>query len=1071
MDKSPRDLPLYAPYVMRILAIILRSKDLSMVEDSLPTFDAFCAHHDSATLAAYQVHNREYEEIVKMYASFASEKPPNWKGVMSASLAQRWRSAGLQAIKSIVSSEAVGRDGGKQLDWIIPPILQNLYSGSEELLQTLLHKAEAGEKAEKDAGMRRRMSIATVRTVETIRDPNATASATTADADRAAEEEVGLLALQSLKEIYSANNRAQIRMATTALLRFVISKTVQRPNTAKSSHTGNDYGWAMVLMEMVARWAPVQDRFVILVTSMESLIRSPVTEESLGQQLVLVTLIGWLLGSSINMIGLSVMDVLLGLIQHILRLLQLGGKGSYVLPHHQQTDALNIFDTNGSFQAPIGSVDRIESHDVIEPSRSRQELLLRLRKCIGELATHTYYSDQISDIISAILLRLKPSPNSGIKTTAEAIEHPAATAQAISNSVNLQENPSTNEFFSFGTARVTALNSIKEVLNVANMKKSGSGTGAIGRNKVGMQVWEGTQWLLRDEDQRVRRAYVDALLTWMRLELSKEDARVHDAKPTKKKVREKRKSEKDISRAGSNASRRSTEPTKSTFLQLLHLAIYDNALEAPENVSNIIMLHLLLSKLVEKVGVHAVKSGLPMITRLQEDINIDTLVSSPMAKLNIGSLVHGYFWTLMERFEFDTTLAGYAIHNEISRRQKHNLWLSSIKVPPFGLDKVVSAASEVFSEKVPEEIVQKESLKPFDACPALVEQIASAYTTSFIQHPASPPGSPGRGFTMPMAFMTASFASTAHELPAKFKEDMLSPWTKESCIAAAEHHSVKASSLNGSRSGTNRSARHGTRLTVNGNGNGHTHDGSPMSTSARLPLPKQTINPTPRDTPRKSSSAVGLSRLPLPIPDDLAPRRLSVRGDDSPTPISSSDKPILRIDDLKRILAGGGSSLAAVYAHNNSRTASHRGISPLRTSTTTYQDFASGKDQRAAGARGPGTLSSGSDSVVSAEGIEFESASEGDLDQPMPPPQSPPPPQLLAAFTSKESPPSKEREKQNRPRTASSASEDPEVVGKALKGELVPPGSAGTGGIEEDVPPVPPLPDLKGIASGKGVFA
>ena len=914
--------------------------------------------------------------------------------------------------------------------------------------------------------MRRRMSIATVRTSETNHDPTAAASATTAEADRAAEEEVGLLALQSLKEIYTANNRAQIRMATSALLRFVTGKPTQpRPVTAKSARSGSDYGWSMTLMEMVARWAPVQDRFVIVVTSMESLIRSPVTEENLEQQLVLVTLIGWLLSSSINMIGLSVMDVLLGLIQHILQLLQLGGKGSYILPNHQYTGALNIFDTNGSFTSPIGNMDREESADVVEPSQSRQELLLRVRKCIGQLATHIYYSDQISDMVSAILLRLKPSPNSNIKSTAEAIENPAATAQAISDSVKLQENPSTNEFFSFGTARVTALNAIVEVLTVANMKKSGSGTGAIGRNKVVLAVWEGTQWLLRDEDQRVRRAYVDAILTWMRLETTKEDLRVPDDQQLKKKPKEKRRSDKDISRAGSSASRRNQEPAKSTFLQLLHLAVYDNALEAPESVSNMIMLHLLLSKLVEKLGVYAVKSGMPMIMRLQEDINIDSLVSTPMAKLNIGSLVHGYFWTLMEKFDFDTTLVGYAIHNEITRRQKHSLWLSSIKVPPWGLDKVVSAASEVFSEKLPQEIVQKESLKPFDACPALVEQIANAYAASLAQHPASPPGSPGRGFTMPMASMTASFNSTAHELPPKFREEMLSTWTKESCIAAAEHNSVKASSLNGSRSGTNRSGRHGTHLTVNGNGNGngngHTHEDSPMSISPRLPLGKQTTG-----TPRKSSSAVGLSRLPLP--EDTT-RRLSIRGDDSPTPVSSSDKPILRIDDLKRILAGGGSSLAAVYAHNNSRTTSNRGISPLRTSTI-QQDFASGGEHRFGRMDGPSTLSSGSDSVASADGIEYESASEGDLSQPLPPPQSPPPPQALTMHNS--SPGSQRSSGQMsrvRPRTASSASEDPEVVGKALKGELVRPGSAGTGGgigEEEDVPPVPPLP--KGIRMGTG---
>jgi len=84
IEKAPRDLPLYAPYVLKILNIILRSQDITMVESSIPTFEAFCEHHDGASLSADQEYLKQYQEIVGMYASFASTRPTPSKAPISA---------------------------------------------------------------------------------------------------------------------------------------------------------------------------------------------------------------------------------------------------------------------------------------------------------------------------------------------------------------------------------------------------------------------------------------------------------------------------------------------------------------------------------------------------------------------------------------------------------------------------------------------------------------------------------------------------------------------------------------------------------------------------------------------------------------------------------------------------------------------------------------------------------------------------------------------------------------------------------------------------------------------------
>ncbi|KAI9812124.1 MAG: plasma membrane localization protein [Pycnora praestabilis] len=912
MDKSPRDLPLYAPSVLRILGTVLRSKDIDMVESSIPTFEAFCTHYDVATLAASQQHIQQYDEIVKLYAGFAADSPPvQIKGAISKPIAIRWRSVGLQAIKCVASSEALGSDGGRQLGIVLPVILQNLYSEDEDHLLLLQQREQSKEAIEKDQGNRRRMSTATARTNETLDASPIAASGTAADVDRLAEEEVGLLALHSLKQIFSIDNKGQIRMATAATLRFITNKAPPKSTAVRRvANSGGSGGWATTLIDILARWTPVQDRYLILVTVMDTLVRSPVMEENLEQQLILVNLSAWLLGSSINLIGLSIMDVLLGLIQHVLLLLQLGGKGSNVQPHLQQTDAIGnetVSKEAAGSRLSSETLPKAATTEIVRsPSPPRIELLLRLQNCIGDLATHIYYSEQIPDMISAILLRLKPSPMSAISNPAVAIENPTAAAQAISISANLHEKPNTDDFFSFDTARVTALQAIKEILVVANMRASVTGAAATGRNSVGAQVWDGTQWLLRDSDGRVRKAYVDALLTWLRLEMSKSDLLVVEdyPKPTKmiSRVENEEMSGSSLARrAVSNASQRekALRPAKSTFLQLLHLAIYENAIHHAESESDILLLHLLATNLIEKLGVNAVKNGLPMMFRLQEDIQV---VENPSAKIRLGSLVHAYFLAIIQVFDFGVTPVGREIQSEVERRRRRGLWVEKIRLPPLPLERIDLPENSPIQEKtrLPMQIVESESLKPFDGRAAMVERITMAYVKSLESPPTSPPASPHRKSSIAAVDFSKASSTTPvpeQQLPVKAKEQLLSDWTKETIIASIEKESNKTASVNGSRTGTRTSGGRNF-LAVNGLNGDNSGTQSPHAQHHHHHHHHQHQHQS--RPPSAAYGLVGGTGLGA-----LQKIRTGSVQDGSPTPISSSSRDsTVRVDDLKRILSG-----------------------------------------------------------------------------------------------------------------------------------------------------------------------
>ncbi|KAF2865610.1 hypothetical protein BDV95DRAFT_586165 [Massariosphaeria phaeospora] len=887
VEKCPRDLPLYAGAALRVLRTILSSDNVAMVEESVPTFETLCAHQDPANLAAEQDYITQYEEIVQLYAQFASKEAKQSKTPISWPVAVRFRKAGLRALKAVASSESLGSETSRQLSAVIPVILLNIFSQTGEYLRRLEARELEEKDHEKEQTTRRRQSISTVRTDDDEGDVIA-ASGTTEDADRLAEEEVGVIALQALRNIFLGVTRGQLRLATSTVLKFIGGHVKPQRDFSVRNHVED---WATTLMVMICGWAPVQDRYAILVGAMEALVRSPIAEYDLERQLVLVTVIEALLSSTINFIGLSVMDVLVGFISHTLLLLQLGGAGTSIHPHPQQTASVASGKIDNNPKSS-GNLEGVVVELVKTPSQYRLQLLETVQKCMSSLAVHVYYTDQISDMVGALLSRLKPSQL--VASTADAIENPAGAMNAVSSSASLQEKtPYVDRFFSFETARVIALEAVKNIIKTANARRPDGSSASVSRGAVGIRVWEGTQWLLRDPSGQVRKAYVDAVVTWLNLEKKKADLKISDGH---------RKKEIDkgglARRAVSNASHREKSPKQSnkSFLPLLHLAVYENALQMVDSEPDYLLLHLLLTTLVNKLGVNAVRSGLPMILRLQEDIST---IDNPGAKVRIGSLVHGYLWALSVALDFETSSVGRALHTEISRRNSKGLWIKSIRVPPMLVDQIETPHAEPV--RLPTEVVQTEALKPFDDREALVERIADGYSSSLYSPPSSPPGSPGRSASMPV--FTSQTANTAPQLPYKIKDELLEDWTRDACLAANSKDSSCAS-MTGSRTATSYHKKNN-YLGVNiPNGQLDSANNSPQ------PSPRRAHS-------RPPSAAYGL------VGRFTSPNRNS---DTSKTAGSSSSlQSAVRVEDLKRVLSGSAprTSYSVRTATNRHRASSH----------------------------------------------------------------------------------------------------------------------------------------------------
>ncbi|KAK0633212.1 hypothetical protein B0T14DRAFT_415682 [Immersiella caudata] len=862
IEKAPKDLPLFALCVLKILDQILKANDITMVESSIPTFEAFCEHHDPTSLAD-QAYLRQYQSVVQQYASLASTRAYPGKIEPSRPIALRWRNSGLEAIRSVASSDALSSVAGQQYDVAVPMILENLWTDNENFLDVLLHRAELEDKVE-GALVRRRTSIATVQTVDMEPQPNPLAlSGTAVDVDKLAEEDIGVLAMQCLKTIFSGSSRSQLHIAAVALLKFIEERVGQDEEVVKTTANGKDSGWAIKMFLLVTRWAPVADRFSILVAALDALARQPLTDETLRQHIVLAAIIGALLRSDINLIGLSVNDVLLAFVAHIKRLVQMPGD-----PNSMRSDPPLPGQPDPRSPTTLQFAEKAE-----QASAQRKDLLLRLQECIGDLATHVYYADQISDMISTILRKLKPSRSSSTSSSTpqgERVENPTAPSTSGPDQID--------SLFALTVAKIAALRAIKSVLLVANPRTKMTGNMALSRNHVPVQVWDGTQWLLRDPDGLVRKAYADAVVTWLDRETTPADAKARDetARATLKS--------RDVSgsaslarRVVSSTSAKPVKMPKSHFLQLLHLAIYDNAIQFVDYETDIVLLHVLLAKLASKLGVNAVRYGLPMIFRLQEDIQD---AETPIHKVRIGSLVHGYFWALIEKFDFDGSIIGRAIHNEIVRRRSKHFWVEGVNLPPPLMELVGTPGMARPQPRLPIKEIESEALLPFDERIGLVECICDGYADQSRSPPTSPAASPGRTFSHPVLGSTLSTIpaiETEQEIPSHFREVMLAEWSREFVLAAVQAGS-KSASLNGSRTtGTDRN-----RLTANGGGaNGHV---SPFGSRTNLRPATSPVGDGGKL--RKSSLRSGVSPHPAPAPAE------------------SAEQVVTSVEQLKLVLSG-----------------------------------------------------------------------------------------------------------------------------------------------------------------------
>lgn len=757
---GPAGFDLFAPFVLRILHNILqRPTEAILVEDALATWAVFCTRQDHVLLSADSEYRGLFTSVVQLWAGFANKVSPDHRkrGLLPLRGAKlghgigdaiRLRTAGLQALKSLSDSDTLGPEAGQQLDILIPVLCQTL-QGHEGNLTTLLDLLQQTELQDKALAAKSRPSMAPSRhTTESV-DPRA-AEGTAADADRLADQEADIIAMQCLKSICMVENRLQIRAAVLAALAHITKSDLPSSNHASTHET-----WSVKLFETICGWIPVQDRFVALFCAVQTLVGGLVkTNEdyrvNLSRHLLLSRLVAHVLGSDINFIGLSVMDIMLGLLQSLIRIAKL---------RHAATTSTDA-DTTSMQEADL--------------------LLPRLHLCITNLAVHVYYTDQISDMVSALLATTtNDSPTTtNLFTISPDRDSPLEASSDASLKTRTDSNG--NGPVASAYARQVVLDVVKDVITVANTDAR-SGYVADNRNNVPVSVWEGTQWLLRDPCPAVRQSYVAALVSWLSLELRKSDAnpeQEHEVPP--------RKTRSDASDGTSRSQTVNLNKTRTNhvrFLQSLHVAVYDNAISLlgmPNGQQDLLLLHLLLFTMAKSLGFNAVRISLPMCMAVQQ--NTSTL--PPKAATQAGNLFYAYLLTLCHIFGVNYP----AIRTEVERRKSIGVWTSNLEVPALSVKSIQDTRSPSVSKA---ELSATETLIPFGDRKEFVRLLVRAYSRPSHSPSTSNTSNSARPQLIP-ALTTESMSTTVQsrrlsneldELPQPIIEDLSTVWSRDTALA------------------------------------------------------------------------------------------------------------------------------------------------------------------------------------------------------------------------------------------------------------------------------------------------
>ncbi|KAI9364287.1 hypothetical protein BD770DRAFT_407073 [Pilaira anomala] len=282
IEACHRDLNLFSKYVVKIIDMMLETKDIEIIDLACQVFVVFTNHHDGSTLGVDAELTSDYELLLKKFAGFCAFE--NTDEILKLQMMY----IGQRALQAAVASVALQASNFKvQLDLILSPLIIAL-SKSKNPANAL------AQSSNEDIDMQQ-----SVIGHETL---NA--------------HDVEVLAAKTTSLLFSKANGAAVKLSLGPLFTFMDAEGKWWP-----SH------FAVAMMELALDSLQPQYRYLLVsevLQQLETSTKSSGANYIMEKHASLVSILDTILNANIPLVGISVLEVLNSLFTHLIKSVQEG---------------------------------------------------------------------------------------------------------------------------------------------------------------------------------------------------------------------------------------------------------------------------------------------------------------------------------------------------------------------------------------------------------------------------------------------------------------------------------------------------------------------------------------------------------------------------------------------------------------------------------------------------------------------------------------------------------------------------------------------------------------------------
>ncbi|WWD18958.1 hypothetical protein CI109_103415 [Kwoniella shandongensis] len=478
LTECKRDIGLFGRWALRVIDRSLDVRvyqrgglDLEVIGRAAAAFISFTTYTDGSAIGVDDPLTRTYLDILSKFGKMATHVDPQEKTDMEEQ--NRTRLIALAALHGAVTSDALytsTREFPKQVGFILPPLMQNVFEG------TMDHLKLETAKIEMDASPSPFFTEFSAR--RPINDRRAPSLHAHVPGEKGPSSSDVLSA--SLRSLHLLVGQCQVTQASHIIDRVGVFLDKQG--------SWQDVERCCWISERLTAWITLQYRFVVPTRLVEVLVDLK-DEAPTPKHTSVLAMITTILNSTTSLVGLGVSDLLQNLVSLIVRRI-----------HFDPRDAL----------------------------------LPPLVQCVSSLGTHIYYADQINDIVEELAVRIAELPTAdkarpeiirvlihcitGVMVVADAADEEAET-KINNNSLSRISSKVTNDnntqiHADKGKAPATGPIS-PDTPHEQQLHRHRSSR----RNPIAPEVWQETLPLLCEADYAVRSTYARALILYLETEM------------------------------------------------------------------------------------------------------------------------------------------------------------------------------------------------------------------------------------------------------------------------------------------------------------------------------------------------------------------------------------------------------------------------------------------------------------------------------------------------------------------------------------------------------------------------